>query len=53
MPYRSMLALERKGVVVARILKILLKGRRRSAKEERLHDEIDDIAKATESYFWR
>jgi hypothetical protein len=51
--YCSMLALKHKGVAVACFLKILLKGIRSSAKEERLHDEINDVAKAAQSHLWR
>jgi hypothetical protein len=48
--YCSILALKHKGVAIACFLKILLKGIRSSAKEERLHDKIDDVAKAAQSY---
>jgi hypothetical protein len=48
--YCSMLAPKHKGVAVACFLKILLKGIRSGAKEERLHDEIDDVAKVAQSH---
>jgi hypothetical protein len=48
--YYSILALKHKGVAIACFLKILLKGIRSGAKEERLHNEIDDVAKVAQSY---
>jgi hypothetical protein len=48
-----MLVLKHKGVAVACFLKILLEGIRSGAKEERLYDEINDVAKVAQSYLWR